>query len=143
MNHRSIPSLSSSISSHDSPASTTASTPRTSSSSSMYRMYGNKLTHSNSLKIPSSTPPPIAIEQKRYSEPPPVTTTKRWDDSQLEMVLAEDDFLQQSKVRRNSSLRLKEKLQLSESFIKDKLRNHRNNKTSKKSLRKRIYDWLF
>jgi hypothetical protein len=57
------------------------------------------------------------------------------------MVLAEDDFIQ-PKVRRNSSLRLKEKLQLSESFIKDKLRSHRNS-SNKKSFRKRVYDWLF
>ena len=157
--HRSIPSLSSSISSNDTHS------PRTSSSSVNYSYPSLK--HSASLKLNTQVQ-----QQKRLSEPlspispiSPVTPTtaakvKRWDDSQLEMELAEDDLIKssQKKVRRNSSLRLKEKLQLSESFIKEKLRSHkreysdddilyyttttRKSKKLSKSL-KRVYDWLF
>ncbi|KAI8076657.1 uncharacterized protein B0P05DRAFT_545349 [Gilbertella persicaria] len=148
--HRSMPSLSSSISSND------TSSPRTSSSEYSQYFHNTNLKHSSSLKLITK------IQQepnlKRFSEPlPSVPTTpkvKRWDDSQLEMELAEDDLIQsgQKKVRRNSSLRLKEKLQLSESFIKEKFRHHKKeddvlvttikHKKLSKSFRK-VYDWLF
>lgn len=124
--HRSIPSLSSSIASSE---------PRTSSSSSTnnYYLYQNfnpqPLTHSTSLR--SNHKVVTAIEQKRYSEP-----LKRWDDSQLEMELAEDDLIMdKKKLRRNSSLR-----------IIDKFR-HRQQQDPKKSpitrSFKKVYDWLF
>lgn len=93
MNHRSIPSFSSSISSHDSP--------RTSSSSCYY----------NPLQLDSKK----STETTNSSSSP--TSVKRWDDSQLEMELAEDDLISSSrKVRRNSSLRLKQKLNLKSKF---------------------------
>ncbi|OBZ90761.1 hypothetical protein A0J61_01171 [Choanephora cucurbitarum] len=149
--HRSIPSLSSSISSNDTHS------PRTSSSSINYSCPNLK--QSAPLKLNTQ------IHQKRLSEPlspisPMTPKVKRWDDSQLEMELAEDDLIEssQKKVRRNSSLRLKEKLQLSESFIKEKLRSHKReysdddilyyttqnkNKTKLSRSLKKVYDWLF
>ncbi|KAG2236568.1 hypothetical protein INT48_000868 [Thamnidium elegans] len=123
MNHRSIPSLSSSISSSEN------NTPRTSSSScsttNNYYLYQN-----------FNAPPATEITKLTH-------TIKRWDDSQLEMELAEDDLImdkKKSKVRRNSSLRFKQ------SYIIDKFRHHRQEE--KKSIKftrpfKKLYDWLF
>ncbi|GAA5796742.1 hypothetical protein HPULCUR_002117 [Helicostylum pulchrum] len=153
MNHRSIPSLSSSISSSEN------NTPRTSSSScsttNNYYLYQNfnastmrsttptKLTHTSSLKVNNSTNVQEA-QCKRYSEP--LVPVKRWDDSQLEMELAEDDLImdkKKNKVRRNSSLRFKQ------SYIIDKFRqHHRQEETKKKTVKftrpfKKLYDWLF
>jgi hypothetical protein len=125
--HRSIPSLSSSIASSE---------PRTSSSSStnnyyLYQSFNSQpLTYSTSLK---SNKVVTSIEQKRYSEP-----LKRWDDSQLEMELAEDDLImdKKKKVRRNSSFRLI-----------DKFRHHRQQDQVKPNSItrsfKEVYDWLF
>jgi hypothetical protein len=151
MNHKSIPSLSSSISTVENTS--TSSTPRTSSS------YTNNttLTHSSSLRSNYAQQLQPPQHHKRYSEPSPIIT-KRWDDSQLEMELAEDDLIddKKKKVRRNSSLRLKQKFQLSaESYnIIDKFRHHRrtsqsdqiviikqNNKLSNPF--KKVCDWLF
>jgi hypothetical protein len=127
MNHRSMPSLSSSISSNDT---STNNSPRTSTSNNFsYNCNYNALELSN----------------KRHSEPTP--PTKRWDDSQLEMELAEDDLIYKEKVRRNSSLRFKQTLQLSES-LKEKFRHRQQqqmplqeNKLSKSF--KRVRNWLF
>lgn len=190
MNHRSIPSLSSSISSNPG-ESTQNSTPRTSSSSTsssyinnhnkdsylnQYQNYNSSfympsknnisnLTHSNSLRSNYNTNTTNHTQQddkyKRYSEPSPVVT-KRWDDSQLEMELAEDDLIdayKKKKVRRNSSLRLKQKFQLSaETYIIDKFRHRRSSSTGgeesivlakpKSSNKfstsfKKVYEWLF
>ncbi|KAI8063997.1 hypothetical protein BDF21DRAFT_427989 [Thamnidium elegans] len=149
MNHRSIPSLSSSISSSEN------NTPRTSSSScsttNNYYLYQNfnappateitKLTHTSSLKLNNNNNNVQEPQLKRYSEP--LVPVKRWDDSQLEMELAEDDLImdkKKSKVRRNSSLRFKQ------SYIIDKFRHHRQEE--KKSIKftrpfKKLYDWLF
>lgn len=157
MNHRSIPSLSSSISSSEN------TTPRTSSSCSRSNYYfyqpptttttttvmRSKLTHSSSLKL---NPTVQECQFKRYSEP--LAPVKRWDDSQLEMELAEDDLImdkKKNKARRNSSLRFKQ------SFIIDKFRHHHqqeedmSNKSchsNRKSLKftrpfKKLCDWLF
>ncbi|GAA5815499.1 hypothetical protein MFLAVUS_009011 [Mucor flavus] len=148
MNHRSIPSLSSSISSSEN------NTPRTSSSScsttNNYYLYqnfnappttsNNKLTHTSSLKVYNTNAQ--EAQSKRYSEP--LVPVKRWDDSQLEMELAEDDLImdkKKNKVRRNSSLRFKQ------SYIIDKFRQHRQEE-EKKTVKftrpfKKLYDWLF
>ncbi|KAI8976182.1 hypothetical protein BDB01DRAFT_803586 [Pilobolus umbonatus] len=75
---------------------------------------------------------------KRNSEPP----MKRWDDSQLEIELAEDDLIEEKKIRRNS---LRFKLQQSESFLIDKFRQ-RNKESKQKRLSnsiKRLCKWLF
>ncbi|KAI9340739.1 hypothetical protein BD770DRAFT_217147 [Pilaira anomala] len=158
----SIPSLSSSISSSEN------TTPRTSSSCSRSNYYfyqppttttttttvmRSKLTHSSSLKL---NPTVQECQFKRYSEP--LAPVKRWDDSQLEMELAEDDLImdkKKNKARRNSSLRFKQ------SFIFDKFRHHHhhhhqqeeemsNNSchSNRKSLKftrpfKKLCDWLF
>lgn len=168
MNHKSIPSLSSSISSNT--VENIQSTPRTSSSSnsSYYNhilyspaiMPNNNttpsLTHSNSLRSNYNDHSSIQLNSKRYSEPSPVVT-KRWDDSQLEMELAEDDLIdKKKKVRRNSSLRLKQKFQLSaESYIIDKFRHHHRSSHSQEDAIvivkqhklsnsfKKVRDWLF
>ncbi|KAG2200671.1 hypothetical protein INT47_005827 [Mucor saturninus] len=121
--HRSIPSLSSSIASSE---------PRTSSSSSTNNYYSYQnfnpqaLSYSTSLRSNRVVTP---VEQKRYSEP-----LKRWDDSQLEIELAEDDLIVNKK--KNSSLR----------FI-DKFRHHRQQDHDRKNSIarsfKKVYDWLF
>lgn len=103
MNHRSIPSLSSSISSNE-----TNQSPRTSSSSYYNQTYEH---HQLPLELKKST---------ETNAPKSPTSIKRWDDSQLEMELAEDDLISNRKVRRNSSLRIKQKLQFSESYLKSK-----------------------
>ncbi|CAO0796426.1 unnamed protein product [Mucor circinelloides] len=126
MNHRSMPSLSSSISSNDT---STNNSPRTSTSAN-----SNYNCNYNALDIAS---------KKRHSEPTP--PTKRWDDSQLEMELAEDDLIYKGKVRRNSSLRFKQTLQLSES-IKEKFRHRQQQQQQESKLSrslKRVRDWLF
>ncbi|KAI9282692.1 hypothetical protein BY458DRAFT_497033 [Sporodiniella umbellata] len=59
-----------------------------------------------------------SLLSKRPNEP-----TKRWDDSQLEMELADDDdFIQP----RRPSLRLKQKLLPSENYWKGRLTNYLN-----------------
>lgn len=145
MNHRSIPSLSSSISSSEN------TTPRTScSTTNNYYLYqnfnapppptNNKLTHTSSLKVHNTNVQ--ETQSKRYSEP--LVPAKRWDDSQLEMELAEDDLImdkKKNKVRRNSSLRFKQ------SYIIDKFRQH-HQEEKKKTVKftrpfKKLYDWLF
>lgn len=122
----------------------------------------SNLTHSNSLRSNYNTNTQQDDKYKRYSEPSPVVT-KRWDDSQLEMELAEDDLIdayKKKKVRRNSSLRLKQKFQLSaETYIIDKFRHRRSSSTGggeesiefskpKSSNKfstsfKKVYEWLF
>lgn len=165
-------------------------TPRT-SSCSLYQpnnllyqssLYTPTVIRSNTFTIKSSSNNIIDYSNysnnKRYSEPPlggssslqllqqqpqqqPQQYTKRWDDSQLEMELAEDDLISDNKkVRRNSSLRFKKQQLLSsaESFIIDKFRHPRQSqevdtmealeatKTHKKKTKfsfKKVVDWLF
>ncbi|KAL4211322.1 hypothetical protein AB4K20DRAFT_1866676 [Rhizopus microsporus] len=75
---------------------------------------------------------PLQILQK-YSELAP---TRRWDDSQLEMELAEDDLIEEQRKKKfiNSSLRLK----LSENL---KFR-HSHSNSNNTPLFKRLYSWF-
>ncbi|KAI9280435.1 hypothetical protein BY458DRAFT_500678 [Sporodiniella umbellata] len=73
----------------------------------------------------------VNIHQKTNSEPMPV---KRWDDSQLELELAEDDFMDKPKIRRHSSLRLKH-------FSGNCLKFRHQDKHSSKMVKK-IYNWF-
>ncbi|KAI9485668.1 MAG: hypothetical protein EXX96DRAFT_645595 [Benjaminiella poitrasii] len=109
MNHRIIPSLSSSVSSQE----ISNQSPRTS--------FSSCIDHAN-------------YNNKRYSEPQIVTPTRRWDDSQLEMELAEDDLIDRvNKVpQRTTSLR----------FNKTKLLFHRSS-SQHQPLIKKICNWLF
>ncbi|KAG1444237.1 hypothetical protein G6F56_010381 [Rhizopus delemar] len=75
-------------------------------------------------------------QQKRNSEPMP---SRRWDDSQLEMELAEDDLMDTKTHRRHSSLRFKRKLLPSENYF-NKFR--RSPSSNNNSLLKKISNWF-
>ncbi|KAI8647597.1 hypothetical protein BD408DRAFT_408198 [Parasitella parasitica] len=124
MNHRSVPSLSSSIASNDTSANNS---PRTSTSN-------NSSYNCNFLDLSS---------KKRHSEP--AQPVKRWDDSQLEMELAEDDLICKTKVRRSSSLRFRQTIHES---LKEKFRHRQQQQSPLPAIKlskpfKKIRDWLF
>ncbi|CEP14420.1 hypothetical protein [Parasitella parasitica] len=128
MNHRSVPSLSSSIASNDTSANNS---PRTSTSN-------NSSYNCSFLDLTS---------KKRHSEP--AQPAKRWDDSQLEMELAEDDLIP-TKVRRSSSLRFRQTIHesLKEKFRHRQQQQQQQQQTPLPSIRlskpfKKIRNWLF
>ncbi|ORE01088.1 hypothetical protein BCV72DRAFT_246199 [Rhizopus microsporus var. microsporus] len=87
----------------------------------------------SSIDLHSNTSSHTSFTYKRYSELMP---TRRWDDSQLEMELAEDDLIEEQRKKKfiNSSLRLK----LSENL---KFR-HSHSNSNNTPLFKRLYSWF-
>lgn len=134
-----LPSLSSSVSS------SAESSPR----SSTTNYSPTTLSHSRSLhtlKAPLRDDTKKSRKKRHHSCEEPVRVMNallldnkkpisRWDDSQLEIELAEDDLIDK-KVRRSSSLRLK----LASESLKEKFRN--DNKSNRFAKFKRLYDWL-